>query len=282
MTDEWPGWTVRRILVGLDASAPSAAALQAAVSLASRLHAELLAMYIEDENLARLAELPFAHELGAFSAQRRTLDPSYMDNLFKAQATRARHALQRSASAAELRWSFEIRRGSVARQLLLAAAEADLVVVGRSAIAHDLHTHIGSTARHLVDSAACAVLLTAADSLVSKPAVILFDGSEASLQALLVGARWYGDALSPLTIMLVQQGDGESGALEQRAREILGYEHVEARFVTCAAAGTFALVQALQGEDCGLLIVSTEALRSCGIDPLHVLQGIERPVLLIH
>ena len=51
--------TPRRILVALDASAHSHAALAAAVALAARLHAEIEGLFVEDINLLRLAELPF-------------------------------------------------------------------------------------------------------------------------------------------------------------------------------------------------------------------------------
>ena len=53
----------RRIVVALDASSHSHAALAAAVALAGRLQAELQGIFVEDVNLLRLAELPFAREV---------------------------------------------------------------------------------------------------------------------------------------------------------------------------------------------------------------------------
>ena len=64
---ERPVSLVRRILVAVDASHHSIAALEAAVELATRFQAELLGLYVEDINLLRLAQLPFGREVGTFS-----------------------------------------------------------------------------------------------------------------------------------------------------------------------------------------------------------------------
>ena len=65
---------IQRILVALDASPHSQAALDAAATLAARVSAELQGLFIEDVNLLRLAELPFAREVGSFTATHRRLD----------------------------------------------------------------------------------------------------------------------------------------------------------------------------------------------------------------
>ncbi|MGD9028912.1 MAG: universal stress protein, partial [Anaerolineae bacterium] len=55
--------TIRRILIALDASSHSIAALRAAARLASSLEAELHGLFVEDINLLRAAGLPMAREL---------------------------------------------------------------------------------------------------------------------------------------------------------------------------------------------------------------------------
>jgi len=60
-----------RILVALDASRNSLTALKAAAEVASLMHADLQAVFVEDVNLLRLAGLPFVHEIGLYSATRR-------------------------------------------------------------------------------------------------------------------------------------------------------------------------------------------------------------------
>ncbi|MGI9243387.1 MAG: universal stress protein, partial [Verrucomicrobiales bacterium] len=64
----------RRILIGLDSSPTSLRGLAAAAEMAARLDAELVGLFVEDDNLLRLARLPQSYEIGMQSARSRNLD----------------------------------------------------------------------------------------------------------------------------------------------------------------------------------------------------------------
>ncbi|MGD8821809.1 MAG: universal stress protein, partial [Anaerolineales bacterium] len=66
---------VERILVAVDASSHSRAALEAAAELAASLEVELVGIFVEDINLMRLAELPIAVEIETPTGQVRRIDP---------------------------------------------------------------------------------------------------------------------------------------------------------------------------------------------------------------
>ncbi|MDJ0948763.1 MAG: hypothetical protein QNJ94_07570, partial [Alphaproteobacteria bacterium] len=59
---------IRRIILALDPSEDSRDMLEAAASLAARLRAEIDAVFLEDENLLRSAELPFVRRINLLSA----------------------------------------------------------------------------------------------------------------------------------------------------------------------------------------------------------------------
>ena len=118
----------RRVVVALDASAPGQAALEAAAGLAARLEAELLAVFVEDIDLLRLAGLPFAREIGYPSAIRRAIDVPAMERSLRRHADEARRSVALIAERKPLKWNFEVARGSLTAQVLAAAAEADLIV----------------------------------------------------------------------------------------------------------------------------------------------------------
>jgi len=143
-------WVIRRILVALDASRHSVAALQVAADLASHLEAELVGLFVEDINLLRLAELPFAREVGSYSGTRRRLNTRQVERQLKVQAERARRALEAYADRASVRWSFEVTRGVVAPCVLAAASDADLVILGRASHGARTTGGLGSTARRVL------------------------------------------------------------------------------------------------------------------------------------
>jgi hypothetical protein len=124
--------SVRRITV-VQESAQAARALDAVVETAAALEAELTGLFVEDVGLLHFAGLPFAREIGAFSA--RALDVRTMERRLRSQAEEARRALAAAVEGKPLRWSFRVERGSVPEQVRGALAEADLVVLlgGRAA-----------------------------------------------------------------------------------------------------------------------------------------------------
>ena len=102
-----------RILVALDASTHSLAALEEAAALASRLKAEVMGLFVEDINLLRLATSPMARQIGLPSAIGEEIDSAMIESGLRAQASQARAALAAAAGRAGVNWSFRTVRGRV-------------------------------------------------------------------------------------------------------------------------------------------------------------------------
>ncbi|MCU0978540.1 MAG: hypothetical protein MUF25_05155 [Pirellulaceae bacterium] len=120
----------RRIVVTLDASACGRAALEAAAQLAAEMQAELQGLFVEDVDLLRLANLPFASEIPLPGAVPRQLEPARIQSAFRAHAEKVRQALSEAASRLQLRWSFQVLRGDVVGTSRALAEEAELLVLG--------------------------------------------------------------------------------------------------------------------------------------------------------
>jgi K+-sensing histidine kinase KdpD len=124
---------VRRVIVGLDPLQQSRALLEAAAELAGEMQAELLGLFVENQDLLHFAGLPFACEVGFESATRRALDVGSMERTLRALAKDARQALEAVVGPTRVQWSFRVVRGAPAAELLAAAEESDLVIVNLEA-----------------------------------------------------------------------------------------------------------------------------------------------------
>ena len=124
---------IRRVIVGLDPAAQSRALLEAAVELAGQMQAEILGLFVENQDLLHFAGLPFAREVGFESATRRALDIESMERSLRALAREARQALESAAEGTQVQWSFRVVRGAPAAELLAAAEESDLVIANLEA-----------------------------------------------------------------------------------------------------------------------------------------------------
>lgn len=122
--------SVRRIVLTLDASACGRAALEIASQLAAEMQAELQGLFVEDVDLLRLANLPFACEVLLANAIPRQLEAAQIQSAFRSCAAKVRQALTEAADQRRLRWSFQVLQGDVVRTSRAAAEHAELLILG--------------------------------------------------------------------------------------------------------------------------------------------------------
>jgi hypothetical protein len=100
---------VERIVVALDAASENHAAIGAAARLAARWKAHLHGVFVEDDDLIRLAHLPFARQVTiGFGAE--SLNLQQAERQIRVFAERARQELAAAAARHGVEWSFEIVR----------------------------------------------------------------------------------------------------------------------------------------------------------------------------
>lgn len=205
---------LQRILVALDASPHSQAALNAAVRLAVDFEAQVEGLFIEDEKLLRAARLPFAEEVRSFTAPPKGLTDQRMQRQIRYQAEFAERSLQHAAEEAEVAYDFEVVQGDVTRELLDAATEVDLVVLGRTSRASS-RRQLGSTSRAVLTDAPAPVLVLREVVPPQRPVLVYYDGcdaAEAALNVALQLARRSGPR--PLTVLL-PAADAETDRLRR-------------------------------------------------------------------
>ncbi|MEJ2041251.1 MAG: universal stress protein [Desulfosarcinaceae bacterium] len=180
---------IRRILVALDASQSSLNAMNTAVELAARFKAEVLGLFVEDINLLRLAELPFAREISIFSPNARRLRPLEMELQLRVQAARIRETLAHTAQRHGVVWDFRTARGAVGAEVLAAGAGADLVVLGKIGRSLPGLQRSGSTVRSLLmQRQGMTLILETHIHFAGAPVVVLYDGTETAQKALKAAA----------------------------------------------------------------------------------------------
>jgi nucleotide-binding universal stress UspA family protein len=119
---------IERVVVPLDAASESQTAIETAARLAARTKAPLHGIFVEDEDLLYLAQLPFARQVtpGAGAAP---FTPELAELHLRAAAERARRDLIAAAKRHGVKCTFEIVRGS-SETALSGASQQDLIVAG--------------------------------------------------------------------------------------------------------------------------------------------------------
>lgn len=148
-----------RVLALLDASPQSIAALGAAVELASRGRIELLALYVEDQDLLSCAGFPFSREVGGRSGLARPLSPMEVQASLRHQQRRASEALHRAVAGRDIAHSLQVSRGRVISETLSLAGPGDVLVLGKAGLSGQWGVRLGSTSRALLLQAPCTVII---------------------------------------------------------------------------------------------------------------------------
>jgi nucleotide-binding universal stress UspA family protein len=273
--------TVQRILVALDDSPQSRAALYEAAKLAARLHADLDGVFVLDTELLRLGELPIACETEMISSTRRSIDTRTMERALQRQAQRLQASLAQTARQHQVRSTFRLSRGNVATEVLAAAAGADLLALGRQGQTAIMSRRPGSTLRRILAEADCSLLFPNRGNGVGDSVVVLFDGTDATRASLSYARHVAGHRDMGLAVLLCGAAENVE-ALRGEALEALstapGEPPPAITFHAVAPGNLRALPQLVSGLGAGLLVLPrTSALAD---DRDDLLRNVGCPVLL--
>ncbi len=272
---------IRRILIGLDASSHSQAALEAAATLAAGLRAELVGVFVEDVELLRAADVSFVREILWLSTHASETDSERIRVQMEAQAMRARLSLEEAASTAGVRFEFAVRRGNVAMELLEAARHADLVLVGKASLGGS-GRKLGRTAERLLSGSPAPVMVLRKGLHLGLPIMVLYDGSAGSETALRVAvdlARWRGTGQ---LFVLVWAGEAEiQREIQHQITEEHGAQIEGLHFRPISRLDASYVASVARYEEAGLLIVSVDSpiFAAEGLGPF--LNAVEQPVILV-
>jgi nucleotide-binding universal stress UspA family protein len=222
--------SIRKILVALDASPQSLAALRAAVELSVKLEAELVGLFVEDIDLLRLADSPYARDLLLPTAKQTPLDRASMERKFKAQAEQVRKAMAAVANQAKVAWSFRVARGSVPSEILMAAAECDLLALGRIGWSFINKSGVGSTALAALSEAVPALLLSSRATFAEHPILVWCDGTPESVRSVLAAAELAQICSGRLTVLLSPSDQGTSNHLREQVVDLLKEMDIEVQY----------------------------------------------------
>jgi len=216
------GRRIKRIAVAVAGAHPRPQLLEAITALAAESAAELSGVFLEDEDLLRLAELPFAQEISRVTSTARPLHAAALQRELRVQAASAERLLAGTAERLGVAWSFRIARERIVAELRASSEEADLLLVsaGRQPLGEGrgLSRH-GPPAR----------------AAQSERIVVAFDRSASGRRALATAGRLAAERRAALIVLCFAGTGPAAQRLQARARELLGRQ--PARFEPLVRGG---------------------------------------------
>lgn len=272
---------IDRIVVALDSSPASQAALEAAVELALGFKARLVGLFVEDINLVRLAEISFTQEVGLFSGASRRLEVQYIERQFRSQARQARQALERLAHNTDLEWTFQVVRGNIATELLAAASEADLIILGKVGWSPLGRKRLGSTVRAVLSEGAQLTLVLQHGIRLGMPVLLVYDGSVAAQKGLVIATEFVEDEQRQVTVLVLGEDGEATQSYEQEAMAWLKSRGIEADYLRQVGLDAEKVAHTVQEVGCHLLILPGDESLLNVPSLMVLLEELECPALLV-
>lgn len=273
--------TIRHILVALDASPHSLAALETAADMAAYLEAELSALFIEDINLLNLADLPFIKQVDPLSASLLPLDRQHISRQFRMQAIRARKALEQVADRTHVQWSFRVIRGHVTTEIMTAASEADLVILGKVGWSPTKEKRLGATAQKILSEGPCLTLVIQQGIRIELRVMVLCDNSGDAQMALEVAVQIMQGKTGQLTLLLSVEDENVLQETRAQIDTFLQDYDLKAHYYALTDINAQKLASLVNREKIGVLLLpgSSHLLKEESLQTL--LKQAECPVLIV-
>lgn len=248
-----------RVLVLIDGSRMSYAALEAAAEIAGKRGADILGVYVEELNLVRSAGYGFSREVGSLSGISRPLDPGILQQRMQRLADRARAALATAVKQSGGRGALSVARGRVIDEVLALAGPDDLLVLGRAGWSSPAGAQLGSTARGLIRQSPGQVLLWCEHKLPRQNRVVVFlnDHDKANHRAALAAAEISRHSHQPVTIILGPDGEPAADRLNA-IRQDLDVLGAGTRLRVMSDTSPVAVARVLREERASQLVISRE------------------------
>ncbi len=272
--------TIRKILVAIDASSHSSAALEAAASLAQVLGSRLQGLFVQDETWDKISRLPYASIINELTGRIDPLEREGLENYIRRLKRRLRMQLETISRKKQIRHSWKSVEGKVEDKILEAAEEADLVTIGRRGSSFPRKRKLGSSTKKIVQALDKPILILKQGLNLGAKITVLYDASSESQKSVRLGLSlaWRND--SSLVILVA---DNRAETLEERSRELehrLKESTVSTTIKLLKHTDTLTFLDSVNRLETGLLILpKNQPIIEKNLE--IVLHYIDSPILLM-
>jgi len=281
MSEDERSRSIRRIVVALDASRQSQVVLEAAAELAARLGADLVGLFIEDTNLLNLASSPFGRELSRFSATPHQMQSEQLERQLRIQASQLRRALAAAADRQQVSGTLRVVRGQIVPELVRAAAESDLIILGRADQSLARQRRLGNTARGFLAQTPCLTLLWQTETRLGPPVLAVYDGSAVAQRALALAAQLVQTSERALSVILVAEAQTIAQELQQTAATWLQTQALTATYRWLSSINLIRLAQLVAQERGSVVVLPRASAWAQNEALLALLDEIRASVLVV-
>lgn len=264
----------RRILVGVDTSSHSRAALEAAAFLAQKVEGKLLGLFVQDEVWSKICKMPSVTAVNELTGAKQSLKEKDLQEQISLLTRRLRRQLRTISRENQISHTWQTVQGRVEDEILQAAKEADLITIGRRGSSFPQKKKLGSSAKVIIQSADKPVLVLKKGLELGKNITALYDGSEESKRGIQLALSLADEEIG-ITVLVLKDREDSGDIKEITEGTLLPVEVLELR-----NPDVWRVVHFVNQQDAGLFIIpKNQPLLKNSVE--KILNQLKSPLLMM-
>jgi nucleotide-binding universal stress UspA family protein len=271
---------LRRILVAIDTSGHSRAALEAAATLARITEAQIHGLFVQEEQWSHIGQLPSLSAINELTGHSQTLEEGNLKQQIDLLKQRLHRQLRTVSRQHQINHSWKTARGKVAEEILEAAKEADLITIGRRGRSVLRKRELGSTARAIIRKADKPVLILKKGLELGQTITIVYNASPESQKGLRLALSIAQKNESKLWVLVMDENNG-AGQRDKAVEKMVEEASVPVNVTMFQKPNVGQFLNVVNYQQSGLLVIPKSQSFLQG-DALEItVEHIQCPVLLI-
>lgn len=244
----------QRILVAVDTSATSRAALESAATLARIMESEIQGLFVHEENWNQLSRLPSAQTVNELTGETQGLEQTSLEHQIKTLESRLRQQLKYISRRNDVNHTWQSVHGHVADKVLEAAKDADLITIGRRGRSYKSRNKLGSTAKAVIRKAEKPVLILKEPLNLRHTITAVYDASEESHNGLRLALSLAKENRTQLTIMVINHEQAESER-DTELEQLIDNAQIPIRVKVLKQPNLRDFVNSINSQPSGLIVI---------------------------
>lgn len=277
---EKSGLLIKKILVAMDSSRHSEAALEAAVAIAKALEANIQGLFVHDEKWMQICRLPSTTQVNKLTGEIEPLGIDKLEEQIKRLEERIHRRFEQISRRHKLSYSWKSMEGEVEQKLLEASGEADLITIGMKGEFFTGRKKLGSTAKTIIEKSPKPVLILQEGLKIGQSIIALDNGTELSLRGIKLALSLAEKNESKLFILKVDKKP-ENTEWKREIENLIQNTPVKVEAHLLNKINFETLLNIVNRQYGGLLIIPKNGLFADTLAVEKLLYNITNPILLI-
>lgn len=248
--------TIQRILVAVDNSKKSVAALEAAAILARLTKANIEGLYVQEERWHSLDDRPAATLIDGLTGKAQTLEKNGLKHEAELIAQRLKKQLRSYSRRHKVKHQWKSVRGKAIEEILKASKKADLITIGCRSNAMLQQKKLGSTTKAIIKQTNKPVLVLTDKLLLNRTIAVVYDGSKESKRSLKMGLYIAQKKKSSLFVFAVNNRKHNRNSELKKIEQLVDKATVPVKVATFNRPTIGSFIHIMKRQRPGLILIS--------------------------